>query len=227
MAKKKTKRERTKKRPAKKPAAAVVQEEPTPTTRSSASEEIDRKLARAALAKKRAGETPTRRELQALKRIEKLEEERLRWDYYRTIPQAHYRKMSGRQPKILNDQGARYGLPFNRATIDLTELLPALHQFLADNAAVLTGEDALLTGPNTQSLERLRRAQADRVEMQNERDRKELLPAGDVHRVYMEIAATFRTAFDSVIREFGSSARRILEEAIEQADKRLEGFLNE
>ena len=51
--------------------------------------------------------------------MKKLKEEQLRWRYYRTIPQKHWKVMSGRQTKVLAEQAQRYGLPFGSASIDL------------------------------------------------------------------------------------------------------------
>jgi hypothetical protein len=39
----------------------------------------------------------------ALKRHEKDKEERLRWQYYNSIPQKHWRSMSGRQTKRMSN----------------------------------------------------------------------------------------------------------------------------
>jgi hypothetical protein len=47
---------------------------------------------------------------QALKRHKRDKEERLRWQFYRTIPQKHWRTMSGRQARVINEQAERYGL---------------------------------------------------------------------------------------------------------------------
>lgn len=224
--KKTTRKKATKKRPA---ADNQVVEDPPPRedAPASTSERIDRDLAKQALEARRAGRDPTRRQLQALKRVEKLEEERTRWRYYRTIPQKHYKQLSGRQLKVLQEQAERYGLPFNKAEVDLEELLPALHNFLADNAHVLLSGDGLFAGPQTESLERLRLAQAERVEMQNEETRGKLRPASDVHRVFAEIAAVLRDATDELVRTYGDGAREILAEAIDRGQQQLEALLSD
>ena len=149
---------------------------------------------------------------------------------YRSIPQADYKLMSGRQNKTLHEQAARYGLPFNRASIDLTELLPALHQFLADNAAVL-GKDpeGILGGPETDNLDRLRLAQAIKVEMQNDVEAGVLRPVADVHKVSSEISHLLRDAADSIFSELddtdGDVARGILIDAIERGKELLDSAM--
>src|ERR1043165_6628317 len=72
----------------------------------------DRQLLASALRKMTAKEELSRDEQAALRRYEKKKEERLRWEYYASIPQKHWRQMSGRQTKVINEQASRYNLPF-------------------------------------------------------------------------------------------------------------------
>src|SRR6476619_41505 len=83
----------------------------------------------------------TGQEREALKRHEKDKEERLRWQFYGSIPQKHWREMSGRQTKVINEQATRYGIPFGGASIDLPSVVRGLHDFLAENAYKLARED--------------------------------------------------------------------------------------
>ena len=83
----------------------------------------------------------SRREREALKRHEKEQEEARRWQYYASIPQKHWRQMSGRQTKVLNEQAALYGIPFGGATVDLPKVVRAVHDFLAENAHKLARDD--------------------------------------------------------------------------------------
>ncbi len=83
----------------------------------------------------------TKPERAALKRHEREKEERLRWQYYGSIPQKHWRQMSGRQAKVINEQAERYGIPFGGPSINLPAVVRALHDFLADNAHKLARED--------------------------------------------------------------------------------------
>ena len=57
---------------------------------------MDQRQAAAAYRKLMNGEVLTQREHTALKRYEKDKEERLRWEFYASIPQKHWRRMSGR-----------------------------------------------------------------------------------------------------------------------------------
>src|SRR5687767_10418373 len=77
---------------------------------------------------------------------EREKEERLRWQYYASIPQKHWRAMSGRQTKVINEQAERYGLPFGGPSVNLPAFVRAFHDFLADNAIKLAKDDDLSLG---------------------------------------------------------------------------------
>src|SRR5262245_12575968 len=127
------------------------------TTNDSAMSALDKKLAGEAYKKVLEGKELTSREQSLLKRFEKEKEERLRWQYYSSIPQKHWRAMSGRQTKVLNEQAARYGIPFGGAHIRLPDVVRAFHDFLADNALKLAKEeDELMQGVGSPALERYR-----------------------------------------------------------------------
>lgn len=66
----------------------------------------------------------------------------LRWEHYHSIPQKHWREMSGRQARTLIEQAERYGIPFAGATVDLPAVVLALHDFFASNAAALSSTEA-------------------------------------------------------------------------------------
>lgn len=177
-----------------------------------ATEEIDRDMAFRAMEKQRRGEVPSRDERAALRKFEKADEESRRWKYYRTIPKKHWREMSGRANQIISEQAERYGLPFGGATINLTEFLPAFHDFLAANRLVLNDRQA-----KTGEGERLQRARAEKVEMENAVRRGDLRHLEDVRRTFDFIAQTFRKASVELRQAFGDGAYRILEAAVDDA----------
>jgi hypothetical protein len=82
-----------------------------------AGEAYDRRLAAEAVRKMARGEPLTVREQTALKRYEKERDENLRWKHYASIPQKHWRRMSGRQTKVINEQAVLYGIPFGGPTV--------------------------------------------------------------------------------------------------------------
>src|SRR3954464_8087314 len=107
---------------------------------STAPTSIDKRQAAEAYAKVSRGEELTVREQSVLKRFEKDREEQLRWKYYASIPQKHWRTMSGRQTKVLQEQADRYGIPFGGATVDLSRVVRCIHDFLAANAHKLAAD---------------------------------------------------------------------------------------
>ena len=96
---------------------------PRPDAPASVSDKLDKSLVAQALRKVAQGEEPTPKERAALRKYEKKQEETRRWQYYASIPQKHWREMSGRQSKVLNEQAARYGIPFGGPTISLPDVV--------------------------------------------------------------------------------------------------------
>lgn len=186
---------------------------------TTASEQIDRELAIAALQKRKAGQQPTARELAALKRIDKGKEEQQRWEFYRTIPQKHWREMGGGwQAKILQEQADRYGLPIGRAIIDLPAVVLALRKFLAANAHRLSKEsdDPLLCGPSSPALERYREARAGLANLELHQRQGNLLDRAEVHERMLRAATPLRRAGEALQRKFGVEAQRVLDAAVDE-----------
>ncbi len=164
---------------------------------------VDRDLVARAYKKLVNKEELTKQERAALKSHEKDKEEQLRWKYYGTIPQKHWRAMSGRQTKVINEQASRYGIPFGGATVSMPAVVRALHDFLADNAVKLSRDgDELMQGAGSPALERYREKRAaiaklDRLEWEGK-----LLPRDEVRESMGRIAALRRGAGESLQRQF-------------------------
>ena len=170
----------------------------------------------------------TRAERDALKRHEKQKEERLRWEYYRSIAQKHWREMSGRQSKVINEQAARYGIPFGGAKIDLPSVVKALHDFLAENAQKLAADDdALLRGSGSPAWERYREERAALARLDRLEREQELLPRDEVREALGRIAAILRGAGDTIQRQYGAAAVEILHEALADAEREIDHSLGE
>lgn len=189
---------------------------------TSETEKIDRDLAWRATLKRREGQAPTRDELAALRRIEKLDEERDRWRHYATIPKKHWREMSGRSNLILSEQAERWGIPLEGRTIDLAAVAKWIHDFIAENAAALGKQGAKARAAD--ELERLRRAQADEKEMRNAVRRGELRHVDDVRRTFEFVANVIRKASAELRVEFGDRPYEILSAAIADAGEILTKF---
>jgi hypothetical protein len=165
----------------------------------------------------------TAQERAALKRHEKEKEERLRWQFYGSIPQKHWKQMSGRQAKVLIEQAERYGLPFGGPTVSLPALARALHDFLADNATKLAqDDDPLLQGGGSPALERYREERAALARLDRLEREGSLIPRDTARAALARIAAILRGAGDALGRQFGSAATDLLYEALDDAGREIE-----
>jgi hypothetical protein len=188
-----------------------------------AASRVDADLVARAYRKVMNKEELTNEERRALKRHETEKEEQLRWKYYQTIPQKHWRDMSGRQTKVLNEQALRYGIPFGGATISLPHVVKALHDFLADNAQKLArDDDPLMQGSGSPALERYREERATMVRLDRLAREGELLPRDEVREALGRIASIIRSAGDMLERHHGAGALDILTEALDDAQRELD-----
>lgn len=185
-----------------------------------ADEKVDQDLARAALQKRRLGQRPTREESRALARIEKAREEDLRWRYYRTIPQRHWREFSGRQAKVLREQAARYGLPFGERTVDLPAVVRALHDFLAANARKLAADEP----GDPPALEKKREEDWRMARLKRHILEGAHLPRAEVHDALSRLAARIRRCGESLQRQFGPAALKILDDALSDAQLEIDNL---
>ena len=183
---------------------------------------LDQQQATAAYAKALRGEALSERERSALKRFEKQREEQLRWKYYATIPQKHWRRMSGRQTKVLHEQAARYGLPFGGPVINLPELAQALHDFLATHAAKLVADDPLLQGVASPALEAYRQERTSLARLERRQRERELVPREEARLALGRVAQLLRVASETLERRHGSDAGQILLEALAEAEAEIE-----
>lgn len=209
---------------------ATEADPPAVSLGSSVSSRIDKTMVAAALSKHKRGITPSTREQLALRKWEEAHEETKRWQYYRTVPQKHWREMSGRQAKVLNEQAVLYGLPFGTAVIDLPAVIRALHDFLARNAKKLSAldcDDPLLVGESSPALERYRDERAKLAKMDRQERERTLLPREEIHEMLGRVARIIRGAGDGLQRQYGSEAHALLDEAMDDADKEIETYFAE
>jgi hypothetical protein len=207
---------------------APEEEIPTVTRPEPEGSGVDRKLAAEAYKKALAGEELTVREQAVLKRYEKDKEERLRWKYYQSIPQKHWREMSGRQTKVINEQALRYGIPFGGATINLPSVARALHDFLADNAVKLAkDDDELMQGNGSPALERYREERAAIARLDRLEREGLLVPRDEIRQVLGRVATILRGAGDALQRQFGPMALEILYEALDDAEREIDRSFGE
>lgn len=193
-----------------------------PPAALSVTEKLERESAARAYRKVMAGETPSRTEQASLKRFEKDKEENLRWQYYRSIPQKHWREMSGRQTKVLQEQAERYGIPFSERTINLPNVVRALHDFFRRNAQKLAEpDDALMAGESTPALERYREERAALARLDRLERERVLVNRQAIREGLGRVSAILRTAGDTLQRQFGPEALEILNEALAESEREL------
>jgi hypothetical protein len=184
---------------------------------------IERQELAAAYGKLLRKETLSRREKSALSRFERDREERLRWQYYGSIPKKHWQRMSGRQVKVINEQAARYGLPISGPVIDLSKFVRAFHDFLARHAYRLSTEDddLLRSGGSSPALERYREEKALIARLDRLEREKELVSAKEVEQFCLWFADRIRNAAELVGRRFGDEALAIYTDALDDCHQMI------
>ncbi|MBL4701789.1 MAG: hypothetical protein JKX85_11095 [Phycisphaeraceae bacterium] len=207
---------------------------------ASLSDAIELKLVARAMAKVKTGKIPTGQERSALKRHEsKIEEER-RWQHYATIPQKHWREMSGRQAKVLQEQAERYGIPFGSAVVCLPDVVKALHDFFSTNAKRLArpdipegidpnDPDAMVWAGDADPgswLDRVRRATALQKELEYEKSKKQVVPREDIHEAFTRIAGLIESAGEKLRRRYGNDAVDAISEVLDGLEIEIGGLSN-
>jgi hypothetical protein len=184
----------------------------------------DQRIAREALGKRQRGEKLSQIEQRALTRVEKERERVQRWDYYRTIPKGHWKEMSGRQDKVLNEQAGRYGIPLGGPVIDLTQVVTWLHQFLADKAAILAAgavDDPLMVG-DSPALERYRTLKADLLAIDLAERQETVIDRAKMHERLARMAAAAKGFNEKLERKYGRDAADWFEQMLEVWEREAE-----
>jgi hypothetical protein len=191
-------------------------------------QKADRRLATAALEKRRRGVRATREEAAALRRYETELEEEQRLKHFRAIRKGEWKEWSGRQIKVLNEQAERYGLPIGGPIIDLLLFVKALHDFLAKNARKLAGaddEDATLAGMASPALEKKRQLDCRRLELQLQREQGLWIERKIIHEGHNRIGGIIRVAGEALVRQFGEAAQKILNDALDNCQREIDRLL--
>lgn len=128
--------------------------------------------------------------------------------------------MSGRPAQVINDQAANYGLPIGDAVIDLPDFIRAFHDFLKRNSRKLSRDedDPMMSGENTQAIERYRLAKAKLAEMELEDRRKETINRDELHAVLGKMAGLFRGCGEALQKQYGPDALELLNETLEDVE---------
>ncbi len=205
--------------------AKLPERAPPPLT---SSERAERMLVQAAIAKIQAGQTPSPAETRALKKFEREQEERQRWEHYRTVSKKDYLLMAGRSAKVVREQASRHGLPYPldepKAKISLPAVLRWLHDFLAENKwrLLAPGDDDPMmvgSGKDSPALERYRLAKAELTEFDLAERRGTLVAVDEVLVWYhAEVAEPIRKALETLELRHGKEAVDLVTPALQAAD---------
>lgn len=159
----------------------------------------------------------------AKSKTEKVQDEAVRWEHYRSIPAKHWIEMSGRQAKTLIEQAERYGIPFGGAVVDLPAVVKALHDFFHDHgrhfAAVLArGDDELMAGGETsdEALRRYRMAKAADAEYELELKKKALMTRDTVFETLGGFCNSIKRSMQILERDFGKDAVDVVQQGLEE-----------
>lgn len=164
------------------------------------------------------------------KRAEKQERDAIREqlpELLTTLPKSLYAELSGRQIKILLDQGARYGLPLLEKKVNLYQLLRRFHDLLAEHGDKLLKQSDEIDDDQTNSpaLEKLRTekwriARLERRELQGQLLRREL-----VHSALLRIAGGLRQTGEKLQRAGNHDGFDAITELISTLEREVDQFL--
>ncbi len=197
----------------------------------------DLELAIAARRKQRGGGQPTQRELAALRRVEKSKEAEDRERYYRSVPKGDYTRLAGdRQPKVLNGQARRWGVPCGERAVDLYAVLAWFHDLLATHGPKLLGDagDPLLAGAS-QSLKdeytreqiREKREKARLAQLDVQEREQSLLSREDVHILLGKLGEALCNGGQTMQRQFGEGPHKLLLEILDDVERTTGQFFQQ
>lgn len=190
----------------------------------SASDELDHRMAAEALGKRQRGETPTTREASALKRVEKAREERLREEYYRSVPKKHFLEMAGRQANAVNGMGRTWDMPIFGRGVDLYKFIPWVFDWLAVNKYKLKHllDGAPLDDPLSQAKAEYQLERTLLVRGRRQRADGSMMDRAEVREALAAISGIYRRAGERLRREFGEEAYRIIDECWNDVTRMIE-----
>jgi hypothetical protein len=176
----------------------------------------DRRLASQAIKKITEGKKPTPEEQRALRRAERADEEKKRWEFYTSIPHAHWRAMSGRQSKVINEQALRHGIPFDGAKVNLPAVVKALHDFLARN------RDKLERPAETPVEQQFKAEQLRKLRRENEREEGLTIEVEELREGHSLLAGMIRDLGENLQKRFGRDAGQMVDEMLQNFERECE-----
>jgi len=153
-------------------------------------------------------------------------DETARWQHYASIPKKHWVQLSGRQHKVLDEQASRYGIPILGSLIDLAAVARWLHDFLARNARRLGPEDDLPLGDSDWA-ERYREERTLLLRLERHEREGSLVSREKSHQCWLRVAAVLHAAGETLQRQFGAAALRILNRALQDATRDVDSLFSD
>jgi len=194
----------------------------------------DDQLAANAREKQARGESPSHREAQALERNKRLQRDQLRLALIRSVPKKVYCQLTGRQPRTVNDQADKYGVPLRGDSVDLGAVVEWLHDFLAKHGRAIRSQspdDLLLEGASQELKDEYirqqiveKRAKARLAELDLAQRAGELVTAASIHELLTRFASILRRKGEALQRRFGPDAQRIMDEGLDDCDRELDRY---
>jgi hypothetical protein len=188
----------------------------------------DKQLAMAALEKQRRGEQPTREEAAALRRFEKELEDQRREECYRAVPKKLWHIWSGRQHKVILEQADRYEFPMLRgASIDLPAFVKRLHDWWAEVGPILAwAKNRHPSQEGTDSpRERKLELEIEALEFKLQCEKGQWIERRLVHEGHSLVGSILRSCGGALHRQFGESAKKILDDALDNCEREIDHLL--
>lgn len=171
------------------------------------------------------GVTLTRQQIRDVQWLDNLERRTAIEQWIAAVPKGEYCSLSGRQYKLVDDAARNYGLPLDRATINLRDALTALHDLVAANAHRLRSDlDGDREELESQKLrEQIIGLQHDNVRklIENQFTKGDAIPKAAVSEALVSLAAKLRTLGQTLAR-IHPDARQALNEFLENLAVEME-----
>lgn len=132
---------------------------------------------------------------------------------FRALPKKLYCELSGRQPKVINEQASRYGLPLSGSTLDLFEVIAAFHNFLAVNAKKF-GKDEVFSLKANEELANLRR-KGQLLEIELQERNSQWVSRIEVQSGLAWLVGRLQTAAESIGVAAGKESQKLFNDLLE------------
>jgi len=190
--------------------------------------EQDRLAYIAVMQDRREGRESTQTKLRGAARFEKARTLQTALAFVRAVERKWLREWSGMQDKLLNDSCERYGVPVKGPVWSVPELVHWVFRFLAKYGryifrAQINGQ-AVEEGPDSPWLEELRKERTLMERIKRRELERSLISTHVVRQAWQIAGAAMRVGCEQMKRERWDRAVEIYDEALDNAERKLEQF---